>query len=233
MSTRESNINPVAEEQGQLRYIAVEGPIGVGKSSLARRLATMYDAELILEEPDNNEFLPDFYRNSKRYALQTQLSFLIHRTRQLQSLTQIQLFDRVCLADFTLEKNQLFAELTLNEAEYKLYQQVQDLLYKDVIRPDLVIYLQADVDTLVDRIVARGIEYEMNIDAHYLGRICEAYINFFHNYDACPLLIINSENADFIHDDECLQELVDKLKTISFGRHYYNPLPKAGVLAFG
>ncbi|MCA8836879.1 MAG: deoxynucleoside kinase [Gammaproteobacteria bacterium] len=214
----------------QPSFIAIEGPIGVGKSTLARRLSELCNANLVLEEAGENDFLPDFYRNQRRFALHTQLSFLIRRTRQFEDLRQSRLFDRCCIADYTLEKNQLFAQLTLSDAEYKLYTQIQELLHRDQIRPDLVIYLQAPVDTLIDRISARGIDYELNIDSDYLRRLCAAYVDFFHSFDACPLLIINAQSIDFVENDHVLKDLARKISEIRHGRHFYNPLPQTDAL---
>ena len=213
-------------------YIAIEGPIGVGKSSLARRLGELANANLVLEAPEQNDFLPDFYRNQRRYALHTQLHFLIKRSRQLDELSEGRLFDRCTIADFSREKNDLFAQITLNQAEYKLYCQLRDLLGRNQLRPDLIIYLQAPVDVLIDRIAARGLRYELNIDSDYLRRICDAYVEFFHNYVGGPLLIVNAENINFIESDKALHDLSDKINSIRFGRNFYNPLPEHESLAF-
>lgn len=206
------------------RFIVVEGPIGVGKTSLARRLARSFGSELILEQAEDNPFLERFYKNPRSAALQTQLFFLFQRTRQLEDIRQHDLFDTVRVADYLLEKDRLFARLTLDEEELSLYEQIYARLAIDAPPPDLVVYLQAPIDVLLDRIGRRGIKYEQQIDRAYLEKLQEAYARFFHEYDAAPLLIVNAAQADFIGNDGDYEQLFEQLRRIRRGRHYYNPL---------
>lgn len=206
------------------RFIVVEGPIGVGKTSLARRLARSFGSELILEQADENPFLERFYRNPRSAALQTQLFFLFQRTRQLEDIRQHDLFDTVRVADYLLDKDRLFAGLTLDAEEFSLYEQIYARLAIDTPVPDLVIYLQAPVDILVERIGRRGIRYEQQMDRTYLERLQEAYARFFHAYDASPLLIVNAAQADFVSNEDDYAQLFDQIVRIRRGRHYYNPL---------
>lgn len=206
-------------------YIVVEGPIGVGKTSLARRLAESLGSELLLEGAAENPFLERFYRNPKQAALSTQLFFLLQRARQMQDLRQGDMFQAVRVADFLIEKDQLFAQLTLDEQEYKLYEQVYAHLTLDAPLPDLVIYLQAPVDILLARIAKRGIGYEQHIDSAYLERLSQGYARFFHDYAAAPLLIVNASHVDLVNNDAAYQELLAQIKTPRTGRHYFNPMP--------
>lgn len=206
-------------------YIVVEGPIGVGKTSLAHRLAQSFGTELLLEGAAENPFLERFYRNPRQGALSTQLFFLLQRARQIQELRQGDMFRPVRVADFLIEKDQLFAQLTLDEQEYKLYQQVYEHLTLDAPVPDLVIYLQAPVDVLLARIAKRGIVHEQHIDTGYLVRLSEGYARFFHDYDACPVLIVNAAHVDLVNSDAAYAELLDQVRRIRTGRHYFNPMP--------
>ncbi|WP_111658327.1 deoxynucleoside kinase [Isoalcanivorax indicus] len=210
------------------RFIAVEGPIGVGKTTLARRLAETFNYEVLLEQADDNPFLERFYREPRRYALQTELFFLFQRAEQLRDLKQNSLFEQVRVSDFLIDKNELFAEVTLDDDEFGLYRNVHRHLTLDAPRPDLVIYLQAPTPVLLQRIGKRGLAHERTIDADYLDRLNNAYARFFHFYDDAPLLIINAADIDFAGDDNDYQQLVSYLLDIGKGRHYFNPRPLAG-----
>lgn len=209
------------------RHIVVEGPIGVGKTSLAKRLAATFNSDLLLEGAAENPFLERFYRNPRDAALPTQLYFLFQRARQLQGLRQGDIFQPVRIADFLMQKDRLFASLTLDDEELKLYEQVYNQMTFDAPVPDLVIYLQAPVDVLRSRIRARGIAYEQLIDTDYLQRVVDAYARLFHYYDASPLLIVNAAEIDPVNSVRDYEALVDRVCGISSGRHYFNPLPLA------
>lgn len=206
------------------RYIVVEGPIGVGKTSLARRLCDSFAAEAVLEQASQNPFLERFYHSPRAAAFPTQLYFLFQRTQQLAALNQQDLFAPVRVADYLLEKDRLFARITLDEAEYILYEQVHAKLGISAPKPDLVIYLQAPVDVLLQRIVKRGIDYEQRIEKEYLERLNEAYARFFHEYDAAPLLIVNASAIDPISNQADYDELLGTITRMRRGRLYYNPL---------
>jgi len=204
--------------------IVVEGPVGVGKTSLARRLADAFDCELILEEPDDNPFLERFYRSRKQYALPTQLYFLFQRVRQLRDLKQRDMFSPMRIADFLIEKDPLFAQVTLDDDELRLYQQVYGSLSPSTPTPDLVIYLQAPVEVLMERIRRRGIEYERFIEAEYMHQLVDAYTTFFYKYNAAPLLIINAAEINFVDKEADFRTLLEQVRTVRSGRHYFNPL---------
>lgn len=210
----------------KLSYIVVEGPIGVGKTSLAQKLSQAYGSDLLLERPEENPFLERFYHSRRHFALPTQLFFLFQRARQLQELKQGDMFRPVQVADFLLEKDGLFAQLNLDEDELRLYEQVYAQLSLDLPQPDLVIYLQAPVDALVERVRKRGIDYERQIDRTYLERLNEAYMRFFYQYNAAPLLIVNTADVNFIDNDADFQLLLEQVNGIrGGGRYFYNPLP--------
>jgi deoxyadenosine/deoxycytidine kinase len=206
------------------RFIAVEGPIGVGKTSLARRLCASLSAQGVLEEAAPNPFLERFYRNPRAGALPAQLYFLLQRAQQLASLSQADLFAPVRIADYLLEKDRLFARVTLDDAEYGLYEQLYARLDIQVPKPDLVVYLQAPVDVLLERIARRGVAHERYIDRGYLERLNEAYARFFHEFDAAPLLIVNAASIDPINNQRDYEELLAAIRRMSRGRLYYNPL---------
>jgi len=205
------------------RHIIVEGPIGVGKTSLARRLGEHLEAELLLEQPETNPFLGRFYQNQERYALQTQLFFLFHRLDLLRDLAQPELFPRTVVCDFLLEKDPLFAALTLNEDEYALYRQIYDRVSMPAsVAPDLVIYLQARPETLVSRVRKRGIDMERKIGDDYLILLGESYTRFFHNYEAAPVMVVNSENLNFVDSTDDFQLLVQRIESMRGHREYFN-----------
>lgn len=208
-------------------YIVVEGPIGVGKTSLARRLAATFHTDLLLEGAEENPFLERFYRNPREAALPTQLFFLFQRARQMQALRQGDIFRPVRVADFLMEKDRLFARLTLDDEEFKLYEQVYNQMTIDVPQPDLVIYLQAPVEVLRERIRARGIACEQQIGTEYLQRVVEAYARLFHYYEGAPLLIVNAAEIDLVGSDRDFEALLERVCRITRGRHYFNPLPPA------
>ncbi len=209
----------------ELRYIAVEGPIGVGKTSLARRLAETLQFELVLERAEENPFLERFYRDPAANALPTQLHFLFQRARQAQEMRQADLFEGGRVADFLLDKDRIFARLTLPDEEYRLYEQVYQGLALDAPTPDLVIYLQAPVEALMDRVRRRGIAYEQVVRPDYLRRLSEAYLDYFHRYDAGPLLIVNAAGIDPVNRDEDYLDLLQRIRRMEGGRQYYNPIP--------
>jgi deoxyadenosine/deoxycytidine kinase len=204
------------------RYVVVEGPIGCGKTSLAKRLAERMGATTLLEDAAANPFLPQFYRDMRRYALPTQLFFLFHRVAQLEGLKQPDLFAKPTIADFTLAKDPLFARLTLDDNEYKLYRQIFAHVKPQAPTPDLVIYLQASVNTLIARVRKRGNPIEGSIDEDYLRRLSEAYTRYFYNYDESPLLIVNSERLNFVDVPEHLDLLIERVTAMRGGREFFN-----------
>ena len=204
-------------------YIAIEGPIGVGKTSLARRLAAHLDGEPLLEQPETNPFLGRFYEDRPRFALQTQLCFLFQRLEQQRALPQSELFPTKRVADYLLEKDLLFASLTLSDDEYALYRQIYDRIAPSTTTaPDLVIYLQAGPETLISRVRKRGIAMEQSIDDAYLVRLGELYTRFFHNYTAAPLLVVNSEHLDLVDNTDDFQLLVRRIEAMRGHREFFN-----------
>ena len=204
------------------RYIVVEGPIGCGKTSLAHKLAQKMGADLLLEEPSSNPFLRQFYQDMRRYALPTQLFFLFQRVERVGALKQPDLFAKPTVADFTLAKDPLFARLTLNDAEYQLYSRIYEHVRPQAPVPDLVIYLQASVDTLIDRVKRRGNAYEGTISEEYLRSLSEAYSRYFHSYDESPLLMVNSERLNFVERPEDLDLLIARMHSMRGGREFFN-----------
>lgn len=206
------------------RYIVIEGPIGVGKTSLARRLCTTLAAQPILEQASENPFLAPFYQNRRRGALPAQLYFLLQRAQQLTELNQADLFAPVRVADYLLDKDRLFARLTLDDEEFALYEQLYSRLALEPPRPDLVVYLQAPVDVLLTRIRRRGIAYEQSIDAAYLERLNEAYAGFFHDYRSSPLLVVDASSIDPVSNEADYQDLLSAILATKTGRAHYNGL---------
>ena len=204
-------------------FIVVEGPIGVGKTTLARRLADSLRTTLLLEQAEENPFLPAFYRDSRAAALPTQLHFLFQRARQVQALRQSDLFRRDHVADFLVQKDELFARATLNADELDLYYQVYNRLALDTPAPDLVIYLQAPVDVLLRRIRSRGFAYERRIEEDYLKRIADAYVEFFYHYHASPLLIVNTADLNLAEGERNYELLLERVRANTPGRHFFNP----------
>jgi len=209
------------------RYIVVEGPIGVGKTSLAKRLAESLEADLVLEEVFENPFLERFYRDGQSAALPAQMFFLFARARQIEDLRQADMFARVRVSDYLFSKDQLFAELNLSPDELDLYNKVTESL--DVVAPvpDLVIYLQSSVDALLERIARRGVSFERAIDRRYLEMVTEAYARFFHAYDDGPLLIVNASEIDPINHDADYEQLFQQIERTTGGRHFFNPVAAA------
>lgn len=204
------------------RYIAVEGPIGVGKTTLARRLAAHLQAELVLEDFAANPFLARFYRDMPRWAFATQMAFLFQRSTQLAALKQPGLFDAPVVADFLLDKDPLFARLTLAEDEYALYEQVYRHLAPQAARPDLVIYLQAPASVLIERVQRRGLDLERPIGADYLANLASLYADYFHAYDATPLLIVNAAHLNFADSDEDFAWLLERVAGMRGPREFFN-----------
>lgn len=204
------------------RYIAVEGPIGAGKTSLARRIAEHLRADMLLENANENPFLPRFYQDPKRHALATQLFFLFQRSSQVQDLQQSDLFRHTTVADFLLDKDLLFARLNLDDDEFRLYQKIYDELQPKAPLPDLVIYLQARPDILQARVLGRGIDYERNIPTDYLRRLADSYTRYFYNYTAAPLFIVNSEHLNFAQNDADFSLLMQQIRSMRGNREFFN-----------
>ncbi|MGE5240420.1 MAG: deoxynucleoside kinase [Bacteroidota bacterium] len=205
-------------------YVVVEGPIGVGKTSLAMRLADAFGATPLLERPEENPFLERFYQSRKHFALPTQLFFLFQRARQIEPLRQSDMFSNGYVADFLLDKDKLFARANLDDDELRLYEQVYAQMSLSLPAPDLVIYLQAPVDVLVERVRRRGVEYERLIEREYLQTLVDAYTQFFHHYTAAPLLVVNAERINIVDSDADFQMLLTHIRKIRSGRHFLNPL---------
>lgn len=208
-----------------LKYIVIDGPIGVGKTTLAKKLATSFGSDLILEGPEENPFLEEFYNDPKGSAFQTQLFFLFQRAKQLQEINQDDMFQPVRIADYLIEKDRLFAEITLTAEEYKLYLQVYDHVTINMPTPDLVVYLQAPVQVLQKRIANRGRNYEKTINNTYLNKLGEGYARFFHDYNEAPLLIVNAKDMNFADNESDYMQLVEQISKHQRGRQYFNPLP--------
>jgi deoxyadenosine/deoxycytidine kinase len=206
------------------RYIVVEGPIGVGKTSLAEMLAERLQARKLLEGPEENPFISQFYTDMRRYAFQTQLYFLLNRFRQQQELIQFDLFKQSLVSDYLFAKDKIFAYLTLDDNELALYERLHPLLEMRVQRPDLVLYLQASTEVLMRRIQMRARAYERELDRTYLEDVNAAYNHFFFHYSVTPLLVVNTNDIDFVKHKEDFEDLVKQVETVRAGTHYYVPL---------
>ena len=204
------------------RYVVVEGPIGAGKTSLTHKLAERLSAETLLENAGDNPFLPRFYQEPKRYALPTQLHFLFDRARQLRDLAQGDLFRAGTVSDFLIDKDMLFARMNLDDDEFELYQKVYADLAPQAPTPDLVIYLQAPVDALQERVKRRGVDFERSMDAGYLQRLANSYSEFFHRYDAAPLLIVNTSNLNFAQSEADFELLVERVSKMRSPREFFS-----------
>lgn len=219
--------NEQAEVAGNFDYIVVEGPIGVGKTSLANRLSAVLGSDTLLEQPAENPFLERFYQSPKHYALPTQLFFLFQRARQIETLKQSDMFRPSIVADFMLEKDALFARTNLDDDELRLYEQVYAQLKLELPLPDLVVYLQAPSNVLAERVRRRGIDYERRIDRDYLDNLVDAYTQFFYNYREAPLLVVNAAEINFVDEDRDFQLLLEHIHKINSGRHFFNPIASA------
>lgn len=206
----------------KFRYLVVEGPIGAGKTTLARRLASRLSADLVLEQPGENPFLARFYQDMARYALPTQLFFLFQRARLLEPLAQPDMFGRPAIGDFLLDKDPLFARITLSGDELALYQKIYEALRPRAPSPDLVVYLQAQPATLIERVRRRAASFERGISEEYLAILGESYARFFYHYDAAPVLIVNSENLNFVERDGDFELLVSRVRGMKSRREFFN-----------
>ncbi len=217
----------ITEQDNLPRFIAVEGAIGVGKTSLCKRLAEKMGGEVLLEKAEENPFLDKFYANPEQFAFQTQLFFLMQRAQQVSELRQTDMFQQVRIADFLMDKDSLFAKVNLSQDEYELYMQVYHHLTINAPKPDLVVYLQAPSEVLMQRIQKRGIRSERFITHAYLKQISDAYTEFFHFYNDAPLLIVNATEVDFINNDADFENLLTAMLSVKTGRHFINPQPQS------
>ena len=207
-----------------LYYLAVEGPIGVGKTSLVKLLGKKLGAKMVLEEYENNPFLEDFYNDPERFAFQTQLFFLMSRYRQQQDLRQVDMFHNLLITDYMFVKDRLFASLNLDDKELSLYDTVANLLERNVLKPDMVIYLQADTQTLMHNISKRGRDFETNMSFEYLDALGQVYAEYFFKYQETPLIIINTNNIDFVHNNADLEEVIKYIREPVSGTKFFNPI---------
>jgi len=204
-------------------YIVVEGPIGSGKTTLAKMLAERYPVDYLSEKAEENPFLPRFYQDAQRYGLPTQLFFLFQRANQIKDLSQRDMFANPVVADFFLEKDPIFARLNLDDEEYALYHQIYHHLHVQASKPDLIIYLQTPLDALVERVEERNVSYEQDIPREYLGRLAAAYSEFFHHYNGAPVLIVNNEKLNIIKNPQSLDLLIERILQIRGQREFFNP----------
>ena len=207
-----------------LYYIAIEGPIGVGKTSLAQLLSKELGARLVLEDFEDNPFLPDFYNDPERFGFQTQLFFLLQRYRQQQDLRQVDMFQKLLITDYMFVKDRLFASLNLGDKEMQLYDTVASLLERNIIRPDIVIYNQADTDVLMKNIEKRGRNMEKNVTWEYIDALNQVYTEYFFRYQDTPLVIINTNNIDFVENENDLKEVIDYIRQPVSGTKFFNPV---------
>lgn len=206
------------------KYIAIEGPIGVGKTSLADILAKKLNSRLVLEGAEDNPFITDFYKDIHKHAFQTQMFFLLSRFKQQQDLAQNDLFQQGLVSDYIFAKDRIFANLTLDDNELKLYEQIHSILGVRVLKPDFVIYLQASTDVLLKRIAMRGRKFETQITADYLAELNQAYNYYFFHYQETPLMVVNTSEIDFVHRDADLDDLLNHLGKVTRGTVYYQPV---------
>ena len=211
------------------RYIVVEGVIGVGKTSLSRLLSERLSAKLVLEEVEENPFLKDFYRDRARYGFQTQMHFLFSRYQQQRNLRQLELFNERLVADYLFQKDRIFAGLNLQERELALYERLVSWLELDVMKPDVVVYLQANPDTLMERIARRGRAFEKEMDREYIKSLNEAYNHFFFHYVDAPLLVVNTNRIDFVNNPDDFQDLEKRILSHRQGTVYYAPIERGSV----
>tara|TARA_B100000965_G_scaffold331357_1_gene295494 strand:+ start:2059 stop:2700 length:642 start_codon:yes stop_codon:yes gene_type:complete len=206
-----------------LNYIAIEGPIGVGKTSLAKLLSKRLSAKLILEKFEENPFLSEFYDDPTRFAFQTQLFFLLQRYQQQQDIRQVDMFHNLLISDYMFIKDRLFASLNLDDKEMNLYDSIANMMERNVINPDLIIYLQADTATLMKNIDKRGRNFESNISYEYINELNEIYTEYFFRYNDTPLVIINTNNIDFVHNPDDLDQVIQYIKQPVSGTKFFNP----------
>ncbi len=220
-------VRQLRKSNGASRYIAIEGPIGVGKTALARRLADSLSADLILEDFEENPFLERFYRDGRSAALPAQMFFLFARARQIEEMRQTDMFSTVQISDYLFTRDRLFAELNLDAEELKLYAQISDNLAVEAPVPDLVIYLQASVDAIMQRLSRRDSNYDRYVERGYVEKLTDAYSRFFHNYDDGPLLIVNASQIDPVNNNADYEQLFQQIERTTGGRHFFNPVSAA------
>lgn len=206
------------------KYVVIEGPIGVGKTSLVKLLSRELNGRLVLERAEDNPFLKEFYKDPKRFAFQTQIFFLLSRYRQLQELSQMDLFERTTITDYFFPKDRIFASINLEASELSLYQQLYSLLNPHIPTPDLVVYLQADTDVLMDRVRHRGLDYEKPLTPDYLEALNQAYNDFFFQYTGSPLLVVQTSEIDFVNRRADLDDLLHQVRQMKKGTQYYVPM---------